>query len=121
MPLKGAYMDKELNAIIVPELKLGIESCDYVLRTNKLENATRMFISLDELDNTNNLENRKPSNTLFTNYVSSSKYFMHFEPKTPQYKKLKNGNIVSLTLKIMDQNNNVITKGSGTTAVLHIR
>ena len=27
---------------------------------------------------------------------------MHFEPQTPQYKKLKNGEIVSLTLRITD-------------------
>ena len=41
-------------------------------------------------------------------------------PKTPQYKKLKNGEIVSLTLRITDQNNNIITDGPGTTVVLHI-
>ena len=32
--------------------------------------------------------------------------------------KLKYGEIVSLTLKIMDQNNNI---GPGTTVVLHVR
>ena len=47
---KGVYMDKELNAIIGLELKLAIESCDYVLRTNKLEYVTEMAISLEELD-----------------------------------------------------------------------
>ena len=36
---EGVYMDKELNAIIGPELKSGIESREYVLRTNKLENS----------------------------------------------------------------------------------
>ena len=43
-----------------------------------------------------------------------------FEPATPQYKKLKGGQIVSLTLRIMNQNGNVITDGPGTTVVLHI-
>ena len=33
---EGVYMDKESNAIIGPELESGIESRDYVLRTNKL-------------------------------------------------------------------------------------
>ena len=35
-------MDKELNAIIGLELKSEIESRDYVLRTNKLENVTEI-------------------------------------------------------------------------------
>ena len=80
-----------------------------------------MIFNLDVLDNTDNLEDGRPSNTLFTYYVSSSEDFMRFEPKTLQYKKLKNGEIVSLKLKITDQNNNMITNGPGPTVVLHIR
>ena len=118
---KGIYMDKELNAMIGLELKLQMDSRDYVLKENKFENVTKMVISLDELGNSDNLEDGKPSNTLFTYYVSSPEYFMHFESKTTQYKKLKNGKITSLTLRITDQDNNVITKGPGTTVVLHIR
>ena len=79
-----------------------------------------MIFRLDELDNTNNLEEEKPSNTLFTYYMPGSEDFMRSEPQTPQYKKLKYGKIVSLTLKITDQNNNIITDGLGTTVVLHI-
>ena len=118
---KGVYTDKVLNAIIRLELKSGIESHDYIPRTNKLENVTEMAISLEELDNSNNLEYGRPSNALFTYYVTGPEYSMHFEPVTPQYKKLKNGEIISLTLKIMDQTNNIITNGPGTTVVLHIR
>ena len=77
---KGVYTDKELNATIGPELKLGIKSCDYILRTNKLENVTEIAISLEELNNSNNLKDGRPSNTLFTYYVTGSEYFMHFEP-----------------------------------------
>ena len=80
-----------------------------------------MIFNLDELNNSDNLEDGIPSNTLFTYYLSSSEDFMRFEPKALQYKKLKNGTIVSLTLKITDQNNNMITDGLGTTVVLHIR
>ena len=47
--------------------------------------------------------------------------FTHFEPQTPQYKKLKNGEFTSLNLRITDQNNNVITDGPQVTVVLHIR
>ena len=120
---KGVYMDKELNTMIGFELKSQMDSRDYVLKENKLENVTKMVISLDELDNSDNLKDGKPSNILFRYYVSSPEYFMCFEPKTPQYKKLKhlkNGKITSLTLRIIDQDNNVITKGPGTTVVLHI-
>ena len=87
---------------------------------NKLAKVTNMIFKLDELDNTNNLEDGKPSNTLFTYYMHGSEDFTCFEPKTPRYKKLKNGEIVSLPLKITDQNNNIITNGPGTTVVLHI-
>ena len=80
-----------------------------------------MSLKLDELDNTNNLEDGYPSNTLFTYYMPGSEDFMCLKPQTSRYKKLKNGNIVSLTLKITDQNNNIITNGPGTTVVLHIR
>ena len=118
---KGVYMDKELNTMIGLELKLQMDSLDYVLKENKLENVTKMVISLEELDNSNNVEDGKPSNTLFTYYVSSPEYFTRFEPKTPQYKKLQNDKITSLNLRITDQDNNVITKGLGTTVVLHIR
>ena len=86
---------------------------------NKLAKFTDMIFNLDELDNANNLEDGRPSNTLFTYYVSGSEDFMRFEPKTPPYKKLKNSEIVSLTLKITEQNNNIITSGPGTTVVLH--
>ena len=80
-----------------------------------------MTTSLNELDNSDNLEDDRPSNTLFTYYVNGPEYSTHFEPCTPQYKALKNDMITSLTLKIMDQAGNIITDGLGTTVVLHIR
>ena len=50
----------------------------------------KMCISLDELDNSDNLEDGLPSNALFTYYVTDDddKDFTHFEPHTPQYNKL---------------------------------
>ena len=102
-------MDKELNEIIGQELKARIGDRDDVLKTSKLVNGTKITISLNELDNSDNLEDGKPSNTLFTYYVTGPECSTHFEPQSLQYKKLKNDTITSLTLKIMDQNNNVIT------------
>ena len=85
---KGVYTDKELNSLIGMELRVQmIDSCEDVLRTNKLEKVTKLTISLKELDNSDNLEDGKPSNTLFTYYVAGPEYSTHFEPHTPQYKK----------------------------------
>ena len=95
--------------------------CEDVLRTSKLEKVTKMAISLNELDNSDNLEDGRPSNTFFTYYITGPEYFMHFEPATPQYKKFRHGMFTSLTLKITDQNNNIITDGPQVTVVLHIK
>ena len=88
---------------------------------NKLGKVIDMIFNMNELDNSYNLKDERPSNTLFTRYVFCSEDFTHFEPKAPQYKKIKNGETVSLTLKITDQHNNIITNGPGTAVVLHIR
>ena len=87
---KGVCMDKELNSLIGMELKLQmLDSRNDILRTNKLVNGTKITISLNELDNSDNLEDGKPSNTLFTYFVTSPEYFTHFEPQSPQYKNLR--------------------------------
>ena len=70
---KGVYMGNELNSLIGMELKSQmLDSCNDILRTNKLERITKMVISLNELDNSYNLEDGRPSNILFTYYVTSS-------------------------------------------------
>ena len=104
-------MDKELNSLIRAELKSQmLDSRNDILRTNKLERISKMIISLNELDNSDNLEDGRPSNILFT-YVTSSEHYTPFEPQTPRYMKLKYGEIVSFTLRITDQNNDIITDG----------
>ena len=96
---------------------------DEVKKKNKLPGITEMIINVNELDNTENLEDGRPSNTLLTYHVTydDDKDFTRFEPHTPQYKKLKNEEFTSLTLRIMDQNNNIITDGPQVTVVPHIR
>ena len=91
-----------------------------VIKTNKLRGITEMIFNLNELDNTDNLEDGKPSNILLTYHVTANEDFTCFEPNIPQYKKLKNGEFVSLTLRIMDQKNNIITDGPQVTVVCHI-
>ena len=67
------------------------------------------------------VEDGQPSNTLFTYYVNGPEFSTPLKPCTPRYKKLKNGMINSLSLKITDQTGKVITDGSGTTIVLYIK
>ena len=102
MLTKGIYTNKELNLLIGTKLKSQLDDCDDILRSNKLEKVKKMVISLNELDNSDSLEDGKPSNALFMYYVTGPEYSTHFEPRTPQYKKLKNDTITSLTLKITD-------------------
>ena len=120
--LSKTYTSRELNVFVEGKhIVSDLDNDPQITKTNKLAKVTNMILKLDELDNTNNLEDGKLSNTLFTYYIPGSEDFTRFKPATPQYKKLKYGNLVSLTLKIIDQNNNVITNGLGTTVVRHIR
>ena len=74
-------MDKELNSLIGTELKSQmLDSCNDILRTKKLEKVTKMVITLNELDNSDNLEDGRPNNVLFTYYVTSSERSTLFEP-----------------------------------------
>ena len=52
--------------------------------------------------------------------MTDDKDFTHFEPQTSQYRKLKNVEFTSLTLRITDQNNNIVTDGPQVTVVLHM-
>ena len=101
--LKGTmYTDEELNAMIGLESKLTMLRNNYTTKKNKLGDVTEMVISLNELDNSDNLKDGRPSSTLFTYYVIDPRDFTNFGPVTPQYKKLKNGELTSLTLRITD-------------------
>ena len=116
------YASRELLSMLEGMVELNkFLVDDQVTKTNKLKGITEMIINLDEVDNTNNLEDGRPSNSLLTYHVTSNEDFMSFEPQTPQYKKLKNRQFTSLTLRIMDQAGNVITDGPQVTVVLHIR
>ena len=93
---------------------------DQVTKMNKLKGITEITLNLDELNNSVNLKDGRPSNKLLTYHMTSNEDFMRFEPQNPQYKKLKNREFASLNLRITDQNNNIITDGPQVTVVLHI-
>ena len=118
----GTYASRELISMLEGIIELNqFEADDQVTETNKLKGITEITLNLDELNNSDNLKNGRPSNELLTYHVTSNEDFTRFEPQTPQYKKLKNGEFTSLNLRITDQNNNVITDGLQVTVVLHIR
>ena len=116
------YAGRELLSILEGMVELNeFLVDDQVVEKNKLKGIMEIILNLDELDNSHNLKDGRPSNELLTYHVTSNEDVMSFEPHTPQYKTLKNDMITSLTLKIMDQASNIITDGPQVTAVLHIR
>ena len=115
----GTYAGRQLLSIVEGMVELNqFEVDDQVTKMNKLKGIMEMIINLDELNNSDNLKDGRPSNKLLTYHVTDDKDFTHFEPQTPQYRKLKNGEFTSLNLRITDQNNNVITDGLQLTVVL---
>ena len=59
---KGVYTDKELNSLLGMELKSQLlDSHNDIQRTNKLVNGTKITISLNELDNSDNLQVENPA------------------------------------------------------------
>ena len=118
----GSYAGRQLLSIAEGIVELNqFEIDDQVTKMNKLKGITEMIINSDELNNSVNLKDGRPSNELVIYHVTSNEGFTRFEPQNPQYRKLKNGEFTSLNLRITDQNNNVITDGPQVTVVLHIR
>ena len=117
----GTYASRELLSMLEGMIELNqFEVDDQVTKTNKLKGITEITLNLDELYNSDNLKDGRPSNELLTYHVTDDKDFAPFEPQTPQYRKLKNRVFPSLNLRIADQNNNIITDGLQVTVVLHI-
>ena len=115
------YTMRELSAFVERKMILtNLDRDSLVIKTEKITKITEMIFNLDELYNSDNLDDGHPSNTLFTYYVTGYNEFTHFELHTPQYKKRKNGEITYLTLRIMNQAGKIITNGPGMTVVLHI-
>ena len=118
----GTYAGRELLSIVEKIIELNqFEVDDQVIKKHKLKGITEMITNLDELNNSDNIEDGRPSNELLNYHVNDDKDFTCFEPDIPQYKKLKNGEFTSLNVRITDQNNNIITDGPQVTVVLHIK
>ena len=117
----GTYASRQLLSMLEGIIELNqFEVDNQVIKKNKLKGITEITLNLDELNNSDNLKDGKPSNSLLTYYMTDNKDFTRFEPDIPQYNALKCREFTSLNLRITDQNNNIITDGLRITVVLHI-
>ena len=90
MILSGTYASRQLLSMLEGIIELNqFEVDDQVTKMNKLKGITEITLNLDELNNSDNFKDGRPSNSLLTYYVISDEDFTHFEPQNPQYKKLK--------------------------------
>ena len=87
--LNKTYTSRELSTLVEGKIILtNLYNDPRIIKTNKLAKITDMIFNLDELDNTDNFEDGRPSNTLFTYYVSGSKDFMRASVTILKYKNL---------------------------------
>ena len=81
---KGAYAGRELISMLEGIVELNQFEVDgQVTKTNILKGIMEMIINLDELNNSINLKDGRPSNELLTYHMTDDKDFTHFEPQTP--------------------------------------
>ena len=100
---RGTYASRELISMLEGIIELNqFEVDDQVTKMSKLKGITEITFNLHELNNSDNLKDGRPSNSLLTYYVTSNEDFTRFKPQNPQYKKLKNGEFTSLNLRITD-------------------
>ena len=86
----GTYAGRVLLSIVEGMVELNqFVVDDQVIKKNKLKGIMEMIINLDELNNSDNLKDGKPSNSLLTYHMTNDKDFTCSEPQTPQYRKLK--------------------------------
>ena len=80
----GTYASRELLSMLELMVELNqFEVDDQVSKMNKLKGITEITLNLDELNNSDNLKDGRPSNSLLTYYMTSNEDFMHFEPQNP--------------------------------------
>ena len=92
---RGTYASRQLLSMLEGIIELNqFEIDDEVTKTNKLKGITEITLNLCELNNSVNLKDGRPSNELLTYHVTDDKDFMRFEPQNPQYKNLKNGELL---------------------------
>ena len=119
--LKEIFMGREIRMFVGRKVITTIlDTNENIAKVDRLACVTEMLFSLDELANTDNLEDRSFSDVLLRHQVTGSGEFTYLKSVAPQYKRLRNREFAPLTLRIMDQKDNGITDGPGMAVVLHI-
>ena len=78
------FMDRELNTSIARKLiTTPLDANDNIIKTDKFACITEMALSLDKLNNTDNLEDGRLSNILHRYHVTGSEEFTSSEPVAP--------------------------------------
>ena len=91
----GTYAGRQLLSIVEGIIELNqFEIDDEVTKTNKLKGITEITFHLDELNNSVNLKDGRPTNSLLTYYVTDDKDFTRLEPQNPNTKNLKTENLL---------------------------
>ena len=81
---KGTYASRELLSMLEGIIELNqFEVDDQVTEMNKLKGITEITLNLDELNNSDNLKDGRPSNSLLTYYVTSNEDFTCLKPQKP--------------------------------------
>ena len=85
---KGAYAGRELISMLEGIVELNqFEVDDQVTKMSKLKGITEITLNLNELNNSDNLKDGRPSNSLLTYHVTDDKDFTCLEPPKPPVQK----------------------------------
>ena len=88
-PLNGTFMGRERKVFARKKMITTLlDTNENVIKTHKLAGVTEVVLSLDELNNTDNLEDGRLSNILLGYQVTGLEEFTRCKPVTPQCKKL---------------------------------
>ena len=87
---KGAYAGRELLSMLEGIVELTqFEVDDQVTKMNMLKGITEITINLNELNNSDNLKDGRPSNELLTYHVISNEVLCVSNPKPHNIRTLK--------------------------------
>ena len=86
----GTYASRELISILEGIIELNqFETDDQVTKTKNLKGITEITLNLDELNNSVNLKDGRPSNELLTYHMTTIKILCILNPKPHNIRNLK--------------------------------
>ena len=86
----GTYASRELLSILEGIIELNqFEIDDQVTKTDKLKGITEITLNVDELNNSDNLKDGRPSSELLTYHVNAHEVLCILNPKPHSIRNLK--------------------------------